>query len=361
MSDASEPGAGPSAPAAAPPAGEPTGPDAPAPLDPREPVHPLPPTPDDAQPKKERSNLSLRIVTAAMLIPLVCAAIWAGGLWVLALIVVIVLIGVNEFYALIEAKGAEPLRSVGYVAGGALPFVFYFGSDYQATVLMSFVLLGMLVAQLQKNQIRDSLASISGTFFGVFYVGWLISHAISLRQFQGVVADRFGEDLVAGMHPDVGGYYLFLCIVATIGGDVGAYFVGRQYGRRKLAPVISPNKTVEGALGALVVGTGLALLTKLGFDSFAPELSAHLGWTATLVLAPLLAAVGIVGDLVESLLKRDAQVKDTGTLLPGTGGVLDRIDSNLLAIPVMYYGLLALTYLSQPVGVVLPEVLVPTR
>ena len=321
---------------------------------PREPVHPQPPTPDGEPVKKERSNLSLRLVTAGFGIPLVCGAIYAGGLWMLGLVVILALIGVSEFYNLISAKGAEPIRGVGYAAAGALPFVFYFGSDYQATVLMSFVLLGMLVAQLGKAQITESLASISGTFFGVFYVAWLLSHVIALRNFQAVVADRWGTQGLLDMHPDVGGYYLFLTIVITIGGDTGAYFVGRKYGKRKLAPQVSPNKTVEGALGAIAAGVLLAAACKFGFDTFAPELSANLGWTATLLWAPILGGVGIVGDLVESLLKRDAKVKDTGTLLPGTGGVLDRMDSNLIAIPVMYYFLLAFTYLTEPVVLVPP-------
>ncbi len=317
---------------------------------PREPVHPLPPTPDGPEPKKERSNLTLRLITAGVGVPLVCAVIYAGGLWVLGLVALLILIGVNEFYQLIEAKGAEPLRSVGYAAAGALPFVFYFGSDYQATVLMSFVLLGMLIAQLGKAQIADSLASISGTFFGVFYVGWLLSHVIALRNFQAVVADRWGTPGLLEMDPDVGGYYLFMTIFVTIGGDAGAYFAGRAYGNRQLAPQVSPNKTVEGAIGALFAAVVVAAGMKAGFDQWAPALSMHLGWTATLMLAPVLASFGIVGDLVESLLKRDAKVKDTGTLLPGTGGVLDRIDSNLIAVPVMYYFLLALTYLTQPVA-----------
>ncbi len=308
-----------------------------------------------------KSNLSLRLLTALLLIPPVCFAIYAGGLFVLGLVTLIVLLGVREFYHLIEAKGAEPLRGVGYLAAGVLPLVFYLGSDYQATVLMSFALLGMLIAQLQKAQIGESLASISGTFFGVFYVSWLLSHAVSLRFFQALVAARFGAGAAEGMHPDVGGYYLFLVVSVTVAGDAGAYFVGRRFGRHKLAPRVSPNKTVEGALGAIGVGLLVALGCKLTFDLAAPALSAHLGWLPTLLFALLAAVAGILGDLIESLLKRDARVKDTGTLLPGTGGVLDRIDSNLLAIPFVYYGLLAFTYLTQPLAVAFPEAPLPVR
>jgi phosphatidate cytidylyltransferase len=310
----------------------------------REPIHPLPPTPD-AAPRRRAGELALRLVTAALLIPPIIYVILQGGLWVLATVLVITLLGIHEFYHLIEAKGAEPLRGVGMLAAVALPIVTYLGSDYAATVLMSFLLLGVMVAQLGKAQIADSLASISGTFFGVFYVGWLLSHAVALRGFHDVVQGRWGADAVSGMDPDVGAFYLLFTISSVIAGDVGAYFVGRKYGRRKLAPKVSPGKTVEGAFGALAGGLVVGLACKAIFDAFRPDLSAQLGWTATALFAVLLAGVGIVGDLVESLLKRDAQVKDTGTLLPGTGGVLDRIDSNLLAIPVMYYLLLAHTFL----------------
>jgi phosphatidate cytidylyltransferase len=310
------------------------------------PIHPLPPTPTPAgAPRRRAGELALRLLTATLLIPPLIYIIFEGGLWVLGTIVVITLLGINEFYQLIEAKGAEPLRGVGMLAAVALPVITYLGSDYAATVLMSFLLLGVMVAQLGKAQIADSLASISGTFFGVFYIGWLLSHAVALRGFYRVVEGRWGPEAVAGMHPDAGAFYLLFTVSVVIGGDAGAYFVGRKYGRRKLAPAVSPGKTVEGAIGAVGAGVLVGLIGKAGFDALRPELSADLGWAACAAFAAVLAGVGIVGDLVESLLKRDAQVKDTGTLLPGTGGVLDRIDSNLLAIPVMYYLLLAHTFL----------------
>jgi len=309
-----------------------------------EPIHPRPPTPV-GEPRRRAGNLALRLLTAALLIPPIVWVIFQGGLWVLGTVVVITLLGIREFYHLIEAKGAEPLRGVGMLAAVALPVVTYLGSDYAATVLMSFLLLGVMVAQLGKAQIAESLASISGTFFGVFYIGWLLSHAVALRGFHDVVLGRWGPDAVAGMHPDAGAFYLLFTVSVVIGGDAGAYFVGRKYGRRKLAPAVSPGKTVEGAVGAIAAGLVVGIVAKMGFDALRPELSSQLGWLACAIFSMLLAGVGIVGDLVESLLKRDAQVKDTGTLLPGTGGVLDRIDSNLLAIPVMYYLLLAHTFL----------------
>ena len=133
---------------------------------------------------------------------------------------------------------------------------------------------------------------------------------------------------------------MLFCLVAVVWSDAGAYFAGRAWGRRKLAPRISPCKTVEGAIGGALAGTAGGLLTKALFDLFWPTLSVSLGWVAAAALALVIAVVAIVGDLVESLLKRDARQKDAGTLLPGMGGVLDRIDSPLLGIPVTYYLLL---------------------
>ena len=297
--------------------------------------------------RQPRTNLQERLITAGILIPLVCGVIVLGGWWLLLLILVITGIAINEFYQLIEAKGAVPVRGVGTVAALALPVIAYIGSEYLATLTLSMVLLGLMIAQLRKKQISESLASISETFFGVFYVGWLLSHAIVLREFKDSVAGRWGGVIARELHDDVGAFYLFFVIAVVIMGDVGAYFTGRKFGKSKLAPEVSPNKTIEGAYGAVGGAIAMGLVLKGLFDWLAPQLSAQLSWGFVLFLAPVLAAVGIVGDLVESLLKRDAQVKDTGTLLPGTGGVLDRIDSNLLGIPVMYYFLLAYTYLSS--------------
>lgn len=310
-----------------------------------EPIHPQPPTPLAHAPRRARSNLTLRLVTAFLLIPPVLYAVYQGGLWVLAIVVGFTLQGLREFYDLIEQKGAHPLRSFGLAAGAALPVVAYLGSEYHATVLMTVVLLAMMVMQLSKSQIGEALESISGTFFGVFYVGWLLSHAVVLREFAGVVSGKWADASLSLMHPMVGAFYLLFAISVVVAGDAGAYFAGRRWGRRKLAPNVSPGKTVEGAAGAVAASVVLGLLLKGLADRFAPDLSAQLGWLAVLVLAAVLSVVGIIGDLVESLLKRDAEVKDSGTLLPGTGGILDRIDSNLLAIPVMYYLMLLYTYL----------------
>ncbi len=310
-----------------------------------EPIHPRPPTPISEKAPRRVSNLAQRLLTASLVIPPILWLIVAGGVPFLIAVIVITLMGLREFYRLIEDKGAHPLVGFGLAAGAALPCVAYLGNEYHTTLLMTAVLLGVMVAQVGKAEITEALASISGTFFGVFYVAWLLSHVVVLRQFHDVVAARFGPMAAHQIAPDAGAFYVIFALAALVGCDAGAYFAGRKWGRRKLAPQISPGKTVEGALGGVAGGTANALIFKGIFDVWWPDLSASFPWSAALLFAVVLTVVGIIGDLVESLLKRDAQRKDAGSLLPGMGGFLDRIDSSLLGIPVMYYLLLSYTYL----------------
>ena len=304
-----------------------------------EPIHPRPATPAAPASAGKRSDLPARLLSAAILVPAVVYVVVLGGLPLLAGVILLILLGQREIYGLIEEKGAHPLVGFGLVAGAALPIVMYVGTEYHATVLMSATLLAMMVLQLRKAQVTEALASMSGTFFGVFYVGWLLSHAIVLRDIHAAVVSRWGPG-VAGelqLYPQAGIFFMLFTLVVVVLTDAGAYFVGHAYGKRKLAPQISPGKTVEGAIGGLLVGVLGGFVAKGVFDVFWPELSAALPWSVALVFAALVSTAGAMGDLVESLLKRDAKRKDAGRLLPGMGGVLDRIDSALLGIPVMYY------------------------
>jgi phosphatidate cytidylyltransferase len=258
-----------------------------------------------------------------------------------------VLLAQRELYGLIEDKGARPVVGFGLLAGAALPAVAYIGNEYHATVLLTATLLAVMIAQLRRRQVTEAMASISGTFFGVFYVGWLLSHVIPLRFF----TERIVEDKGAlaaselGLVPQTGAFLLVFVLTVVVLCDTGAYFAGRAYGKRKLAPSISPGTTVEGAIGGILVGTLGGVACKAVFDFLWPSLTTILSWPLVVLLGVVLAAVGMVGDLVESLLKRDAQVKDAGALLPGMGGLLDRIDSPLLGIPVMYYLMLFYVWL----------------
>lgn len=289
-----------------------------------------------------RKDLQTRLWTAAVLIPYVLWVVARGGVMYLASVIVIGLLAQKEFYGLIVDKGAKPLQAVGLVFGAAVILVAHVGNEYHAMLLMTLSLLVMMGAQLRKAEIQEAMASISGTFFGVFYVAWLLSHAVLLRKFTASAAAHYdGAALrTIGFTPETGIFLMYYSLVTIVACDAGAYFAGRAWGRQKLAPAISPNKSVEGALGGIVMGAVFGLGTKLAFDLFWPDASEALPWSAAIAFGLVLCVVGITGDLVESLLKRDAAVKDTGALLPGMGGVLDRIDAPLLGLPVMYYMML---------------------
>lgn len=309
-----------------------------------EPFHARPPTPLPEEPaKKGLSELSRRLLTAAVLLPAVLYIVTLGGLVYLVTVMAFVAIGQHEFYRLIEDKGAQPLEGLGLAFGAAIVVVMYRGNEYHATILLTASLLGLMVAQLRKAQIQESLASISGTFFGVFYVGWLLSHAIVLRNFFDVAgrSEHRLEDLQAlGFNETSGIFFMIFALGVVVACDAGAYFAGRAYGRRKLAPRVSPGKTVEGAVGGLICGALAGLALKGLFDAVWPNMSMAFPGRLVLPFAIALSVAGIIGDLVESMLKRDAKVKDAGGVLPGMGGILDRIDAPLLAIPIMYYMLL---------------------
>lgn len=294
-----------------------------------------------------RKDLLTRLATAAVLIPFVLWTIAQGGLIYLGVVVAIGLLAQHEFYGLIVDKGAKPIEAVGLGFGAAVMLVAYFGTDYQAMLLMTATLLSLMVAQLGRNDIHEAMASISGTFFGVFYVAWLLSHAVLLRKFDVAAAAHQDPVLLVtlGVTPQTGIFLMVFALVAVVLCDAGAYFAGRAWGKRKLAPEISPNKSVEGALGGIILGVLAVLLTKFLFDLYRPDWSAALPWSMAIFFGFVLCIVGIVGDLVESLLKRDAEVKDTGAILPGMGGMLDRIDAHLLGLPTMYYMMLGYLYI----------------
>lgn len=311
-------------------------------------VHPREPTPLEADRPRRRwtpSNLTLRLFTAAVLIPPVLWVCYAGGIGFVAVIVVINCVAVNEFYNFISEKGANPQRWLGTAGVAFIPLIIYVGDAFLATSFLTAVLLTTMVLQLTKREMREAISSVSATFFGIFYVGWLMSHAVSIRFIDKYLAKTYPMQAGALVPEEIGFFFMVLCLASALGCDAAGYFVGRRFGRHRLAPVISPNKSVEGAIGGIVIASGLAVGVKLFFDLALPgQLAANFGFGAAAAFGAALASVGILGDLVESTLKRDAQLKEAGRLLPGVGGVLDRIDSALLAFPVMYYLLLAYYY-----------------
>jgi phosphatidate cytidylyltransferase len=304
------------------------------------------PAPDEspgaAKPRISRP-LRLRLLSAAIIVPLVIGVILWGGLPFLVTVVAIIVLGLREFYDIIEIKGLRPQRFPGYVGGALLGIVTYVGNEYWTNVLLTVVLLVVMILQLLKQDIAEAIGGISATFFGVFYVGWLMAHAILLRRMDEILRLKYGSPAqgpfwIGSVLLDkyLGIFLLIFCIAAVAGSDIGAYFVGRRFGRTKLAPRVSPNKTVEGAFGGLATGVLFGFLAWSVFRIWVFHREV-LPIGQALVLSLVLSIFGVLGDLAESLIKRDAHAKDAGTLLPGMGGVLDRIDSNMVAFPVLYY------------------------
>jgi len=187
----------------------------------------------------------------------------------------------------------------------------------------------ILVFELWKLREGGTVQRAGVTLFGVIYIGWLLSHAILLRDIGDIGTVREFALGVQGLK-DPGFFYIFLTVACTFLNDTGAYFTGLRFGKRKLAPAISPGKTVEGTIGGIIACILTGLIVNYGFGS-----PLNSDWT--IFFSILIAVTAVFGDLVESAIKRGAGIKDTGDIVPGHGGVLDRFDSLMFVFPVSYY------------------------
>ncbi|MHB8079186.1 MAG: phosphatidate cytidylyltransferase [Candidatus Krumholzibacteriia bacterium] len=261
-------------------------------------------------------------------VPCFLAITWRGGIHFLLLVGLIVFLGLREFYGMMMAKGYRPYRAIGMLCGIAVCWHVYRGGA-TISLLLTLTLLLIMVFELFRKDISHPTNHIAITVLGVLYVGWLGSHLILLRELPGLT----------GADDGLGVRAVFLVVAATWAADTGAYLVGVAWGRRRLLPRVSPGKTVEGAVGGIVIaaaaGAGCAL-------TFAPFLTPFAG----ALLGGVLGVCGLLGDLVESLLKRDVGIKDSGggLSIPGHGGVLDRFDSLLFTAPFAYYYLRAFVF-----------------
>ena len=257
--------------------------------------------------------------------------IYLGAWWVAAVVAVVAALGTFEVYRLAEARGARPFRWPGILASAFLVLsAAWSGSVATWSVwgwiaLLGVTLVCLAAAVFRRGPQRGPLPAVAATLLGVVYVGGTLSFAVHLRAFPGV------SDGVAGWD---GAFLLIFVLTTTWCGDSGAYFVGHRWGRRKLLPSVSPSKTVEGAIGGLVGATAAAAL--FTFALVGPMGGPPLPVAGAALLGLLVGAVAQLGDLVESVLKREADVKDSGTLIPGHGGVLDRFDAVLFTIPLAY-------------------------
>jgi phosphatidate cytidylyltransferase len=274
------------------------------------------------------SETTTRFLVAAVAIPLVLAVVVAGGWPLAALLATAAILTALEFYRLIEKKGVRALSWIGAAIAALFVVLAAFdpaaGPDAAgfATLIVVSVLAIATVGIWARGVSGQPLLAISATLAGAVYAGALLSFGLFLRHLPGHAGPWHGAALV------------FAPVLLTWTSDTSAYFAGRAWGTTKLIPSVSPGKTVQGAIGAvvgtLVVAVGYGYLLRL-FPIYRPAI-----WQAAL-FGLLVSVAAQVGDLAESLFKRDAGVKDSGRLLPGHGGALDRLDSLLFTLPLGYF------------------------
>lgn len=251
-----------------------------------------------------------RILTALVGIPIVFACIFYGGLFFQIMFFIVVLFSVMEFFSI--TKKYKPMGVLGVLAA----IIFYLALNaafYVNEIIIFAIFIFFFFAMVRKN-IENVSASIAVTCFGTFFITWSLFHMVLIRDIPKY-----------GMH-----YIIFLFVNVWIL-DTGAYFIGKKFGRHKLASIISPKKTIEGAFAGVVT----AILVSLAYRYlFLQDVITN---NQAIIYGLVISFVGQFSDLAESLFKRDCNIKDSGNILPGHGGMLDRFDSYLFAAPVFYY------------------------
>ncbi len=260
--------------------------------------------------------LHKRIISGLLFLPVFYLVAWElPPVYFLVLVLAAVAIGQHEFYRMAQARGYHPDTALGIVLGLFIVLEFYhplFPVMGRFFPVVISVLLIMIARLFSSRSVDQALEDIASTVLGVFYVALLFAYQIAIR------AGWDGKQWLV---------FLYLIIWAS---DIGAYSIGIPFGKHRLYEKVSPKKSIEGLAGALAASMGMALICRVWF--LPPT-----GIGEAVVLAFVLAIVGTVGDFVESLFKRAAGIKDSGTIIPGHGGILDRMDSMLFAAPVLYY------------------------
>ena len=260
-----------------------------------------------------------RLVTGFIIGALVLSAILLGGPFLLGLILLFIVIATKEYADILRNKGFLPFFKFILIISISMLLISASGYDNLIPLVLIAGTIGSFLAVLFRGR-QPYIANVATTILG-FLIAWLPCHVFLIRQL-GPEVELFGITFRQGLYFLV---FIFFVILLT---DIGAYFFGTRFGKRKLAPVISPKKSVEGAIfgGLSAIAVGLLIGKLIGISFY------H-----SFVLALIVTVMAQLGDLSESLIKRDAGVKDSGSSLPGHGGFLDRADSYLFSVPVAYY------------------------
>ncbi len=251
---------------------------------------------------------------------LFCLGLFVDKAQILAPIIICAaaIIGTAEFFNLAKEKGFKAQAAFGCLIACLLVIEGYvWGLEHLGIFLAAGLLLSFGM-ELARGGMEQILARSSITFFGCFYVGLPLAMAAAILRGPGTIQES---------------QFLLIFIILTVwSSDTGAYFVGRQFGKHKLAPKLSPGKTVEGMIGGFAATFITAIVLKLAW----PQVDSVVTWAEVFIFAALFSVVGLLGDLMESAMKRDAGVKDSGSNITGHGGMLDIIDSILFCLPVFY-------------------------
>lgn len=260
---------------------------------------------------------STRVLTSIVLVPVLFAVVWLmPPAYFAGLVIIAAAIGQYELYTMARVRGITPLTILGIVLGALIVLNIYRPiPPYRGGPLfwITLCVLTVIVARLfSRRPVEGALEDITVTVFGLVYVALLFAYQVAIH------AGPPGKKWLV---------FLYLVIWAS---DTGAYYIGTAFGKHRLYEKISPKKSIEGLIGGVLASILVAVLCSLW-------LVPSLGTIEAAVLGAVLALAGTVGDLAESLLKRSAGVKDSGTIIPGHGGILDRMDSMLFAAPVLFY------------------------
>ncbi len=257
-----------------------------------------------------------RVISGLLFLPIFYLISWElPPVYFTALVLVAMAVGLYEFYRMARARGSHPQTGLGIALGIIIVLEFYHPlfPGLGTFFVVSFSMLIIMIERLfSPRPVDGALEDVASTFLGVFYVAMLFAFQVAIRTG------------VNGKHWLV---FLYFIIWAS---DIGAYSIGIPFGRHRLYEKVSPKKSIEGLVGALAASAGMAVLCRMWFMP-------PVGTGEAIALGLALAVVGTVGDLAESLLKRAAGVKDSGGIIPGHGGILDRMDSMLFAAPVLYF------------------------